>query len=408
MSGNISQDHIEKLSEKHQQTQGAIKNLQQIEQGLFKNLEEAKRSGKGGKAGQRELLSHISKLSAVRSNLFKDLKNEYNDSLSNQLGSGKKKSNESKLLKNNEKLLNQLKQNLGTAEEVRGNRKRMIEIGDYEYHRYEHHKNLMKVIAFTSLGLILFTYLLKKKTIPENVAKVGLVICGAIGIIFIIRQVIDMWFRNNMDYQKYDWGFWYGPGPPHEHKDRLKQPSIWETDKKFFQRIYWGAMHDSENAYKKAKDAVQEQADDIEKITGVAKKARKLGDELKGDVLGKDPYANENKIESYDKQVRALFNTKNCPEGALIRGYCHRPKKHHKKKKKGEKPGPYDGPAEKGDDKDFRKSLVGNASAWTGLQFDKGEESGPGPWAAEGFKTRGSSAGAGSNLSGIVRPFEGF
>ena len=39
----MNDDIVEKLAEKHQQTQTAIKNLQNIEEKLFNNLEEAKK-----------------------------------------------------------------------------------------------------------------------------------------------------------------------------------------------------------------------------------------------------------------------------------------------------------------------------------------------------------------------------
>ena len=38
--------NVEKLTEKHQQTQSAIKNLQKVEEGIFANLEKLKKGGK--------------------------------------------------------------------------------------------------------------------------------------------------------------------------------------------------------------------------------------------------------------------------------------------------------------------------------------------------------------------------
>ena len=76
MSGDkkSGKEDLEKLTEKHQQIQTGIKNLQNIEEGIFKNLEKAKKT-QGSQTEQQELLNHITKLSAVREQLFKDLKN---------------------------------------------------------------------------------------------------------------------------------------------------------------------------------------------------------------------------------------------------------------------------------------------------------------------------------------------
>ena len=40
---NSEKEQLEKLTEKHQQIQTGIKNLQNIEEGIFKNLEKAKK-----------------------------------------------------------------------------------------------------------------------------------------------------------------------------------------------------------------------------------------------------------------------------------------------------------------------------------------------------------------------------
>ena len=62
--------NVEKLTEKHQQTQSAIKNLQKVEEGIFANLEKLKKGGK--KSEKKKLLEHINNLSIIRENLFKD------------------------------------------------------------------------------------------------------------------------------------------------------------------------------------------------------------------------------------------------------------------------------------------------------------------------------------------------
>ena len=157
---NSNKEQLEKLTEKHQQIQSGIKNLQNIEEGLFKNLEKAKKT-QGTQTEQQELLNHISKLSAVREQLFRDLKIEYESQLKNTLGASDKLGTQTAMLNNTEKQLNKIKSNLGKAQKVRANRKRMIQIGDYEFQRYGEHKELMKIIAFTSLGIIISVALLK-------------------------------------------------------------------------------------------------------------------------------------------------------------------------------------------------------------------------------------------------------
>ena len=368
--------NYEKLTEKHTQTQSAIKNLQQIEERMHKNLKQAK-VAQNPAGEQQELLGHIGKLSAIRENLFKDLKLEYDEALAKQSSGASKAGSQSALINNTEKQLNKMKTNLGNAETVRENRKRMIQIGDYEFSRYEEHKSLMKIIAFTALGVIISVFLLKKKVVPDMYAQAGIVASGAIGFIFLIYQVIDMWYRNNMDYNKYNFGVMRSPGPPESWPEN--QPSIWEVNKKGASKIFWGDRG--------SESEQEEAAADLAQITGG------IGD---ADSMKEDGAALP---DNYEEQLHKLFTEKNCPEGAFIRGYCER-------RRKGAAAAADDGPgsgAAKGKGELPRDSVVGNASNWKELEFDKESSSGPGPWEKkEGFSLLGCNAGAGPNPSGKV------
>ena len=99
-----------------------------------------------------------------------------------------------------EKRLNSMKRSVSKAKDVRANRKRMIEIGDYEFARYEEHKALMKIVAFTSLGILLSVFAMKQQLLSEPLAKAGIIASGVIGSIFLIYKQIDVWYRCNVDY----------------------------------------------------------------------------------------------------------------------------------------------------------------------------------------------------------------
>jgi hypothetical protein len=372
-------NNYEKLTEKHTQTQSAIKNLQQIEETMHKNLKQAKVS-QNPAGEQQELLGHIGKLSAIRENLFKDLKLEYDEALAKQGGAASTAGTQSAMINNTEKRLNKMKGDLGNAEEVRENRKRMIQIGDYEFSRYEKHKSLMKIIAFTALGIIISVFLLKKQIVPQTLAKAGIVASGAIGLIFLVYQVVDMWYRNNMDYNKYNFGVLNSPGPPDSWPEA--QESVWEVNKKGASRIFWGDRGtESEQDDAKA---------DLAQITGGIGDVASMKEE--GAALP----------DNYEQQLQKLFNEKNCPEGAFIRGYCEQGGAGKEGGGGGGASAAADGGAAAAGGK-ARDSVVGNASVWKGLEFDKEASSGPGPWEKkEGFKLLGCGAGAGPNPSGKV------
>ena len=105
--------NVEKLTEKHQQTQSAIKNLQKVEEGIFANLEKLKKGGK--KSEKKKLLEHINNLSIIRENLFKDLKVEYEKGIENKLGQAGKLSTQTNLINMSEKRLNSMKRSVSKA-----------------------------------------------------------------------------------------------------------------------------------------------------------------------------------------------------------------------------------------------------------------------------------------------------
>ena len=167
--------------------------------------------------------------------------------------------------------------------------------------------------------------------------------------------------------------------------------SRWDVNKKGFKKIFYGAK-------KSLAEAQEELKNSYEKDFG-GNKFEAGAKDVEGD-LGMQPGADGAQIpDSYEEQLHKLFSQKNCPEGAAIRGYCQKSK--GAKKKGGGGGGQGDGAfgdALGADDEvDARGSLVGNASEWRGLEFDKGSEN-----------FVGGGAGAGNNLSGVVVPFAGF
>ena len=283
--------HIELLNEKHQQVQSSIKNLQTIEKGLFKNLEQQKKGD-----NQKQILDHISQLSSVRENLFKDLKNEYDKQLDNHFTGGKRIKEQTKILNISEKELNNKKKEIMKMKELQSNRRKMVEIGNYEFERYEHHKKVMKIIAYTSLGVLISVFLIKSELLPPTIAKVGIVFSSVLGIIYLIYLLISMWYRNNLDYSKFDFGIWYEPSPPNNQPPH--QESRWSINKRgMFRLLGFGVVDEDAKEEKSAKNALRKQT-------------------------GEPPLKNEN-VKPFEEQLHELFDEDNCPPEAKKGGYCN-------------------------------------------------------------------------------------
>ena len=150
----------------------SIKELQGVEEYLFQKLEEVSAKNPGSKEGD-QLIKEINRLTDLRNSLYGQLKILYAD-LANyskiESGALKDQLASAKMLENR---LNALKAKKARLTAASTDKLRMVEIGNYEYLRYSAHKSIMKVIAFTSLGVLFFSLLLKNKVVPSSLGSIG-------------------------------------------------------------------------------------------------------------------------------------------------------------------------------------------------------------------------------------------
>ena len=219
----------------------AIKELQNLEQYLFQKLEEANARDPNSDESSR-IVKRINELSNLRTALFTQLKVLYKDlakfskieqgALADQIISAK-------LL---ESRLNDLKLRKDKIQAVGTDKLRMVQIGQYEYLRYSAHKSFMKVIVFTSLGVIFFSMLLKNNIGPNILGTTGVILSLAIGLVVGGRQLVDILSRDNMNYNQINFG-----------NDTSSKgsggESVWEHDKKFFQTLWQNVQEDAASSF---------------------------------------------------------------------------------------------------------------------------------------------------------------
>ena len=281
----------ERLMEKQQLVKDNIKQLQTIDNFLLKEMQ-------NNDSNQGSYLAHIKNLSAIRQNLFELLKNEYDNEIDKVKTSNEKNKDSNTLLKISEDALNKKKKDLKGNEERLINKKRMIKIGNYEFERYQKHKQVMKVLAYTSFGVFLSFFLQKQQIIPEFLSKICIIFSSILGIIFLIKLSIDIWYRNNLVYSKYDFGFFYEPKNPSK---RVEQDSRWSINKRgFYKLLGWGDWDGRKTEQSKELIAAQRS-------------------------FAKQNKENDNpslELPSFEEQLNNLFEKDNCPPEAERRGYC--------------------------------------------------------------------------------------
>ena len=195
-----------KLNTKHQNTIKDIQKLQEIEKYMFNNLQSLNKSSSGDLQKSAVIKSRLDELSTMRLGLFNQLKNMYQDGQSETANSRNNLADQITMVKVIDNELTNAKTELQALEDERKNKKRLVELTDYEYDRYKSHKNILKIIAYGALASLLIIILMKQPWFPATVG-VGLICLVIVAtIVTIAGRLLDNWGKTNYNYNKYRWG----------------------------------------------------------------------------------------------------------------------------------------------------------------------------------------------------------
>ena len=205
-----------------------ISKLQTMEKELYIELELNKNTGNSA-----SIINRINQLSQIRISLYKTLNNLYK-SLQKNVNTSRTELVELITAVNiTEEELNGAKQQLNKLYEIKHSKMRMVEINTYYGKEYKAHSSLMKLIIIVSVVLLILLILRKKSFIPESVANILLGLSIAIGGFLIVRHSLDIYWRDNMNFDEYEWDF----------DPNTQKPSVYEYDR---EQIF-GTIDDSTN-----------------------------------------------------------------------------------------------------------------------------------------------------------------
>jgi hypothetical protein len=176
-----------------------IERLQDVEKGLYRELENSSNSNSDS------IINQINQVSDVRMSLFKSLNYTYK-SLQKSVNTSKSELVElMTVVSIIEDELNNAKIQLNEIYGIKTNKMRMVEINTYYKKRYDAQSKLMKLIIVVSLLLFVLATLYKKNLLPEIISKILLVIVIVIGGVLIIWGSLDIYWRDNMNFDAYDY-----------------------------------------------------------------------------------------------------------------------------------------------------------------------------------------------------------
>jgi uncharacterized membrane protein (DUF485 family) len=180
-----------------------IEQLQTMEKDLYKELE----NNTNIATSADSIINRINQLSQIRISLYKSLNYNYKSLQTNVNESRSQLVDLSIVVGIVEEELNNAKTQLNQLNQIKNNKMRMVEINTYYGKEYKAQSGLMKLIIFVFIILLILIILWKKGLLPDSIAKILLGVVLAIGGFFIIRRILDISWRDNMNFDSYNWDF---------------------------------------------------------------------------------------------------------------------------------------------------------------------------------------------------------
>ena len=181
----------------------SINNIHAFEGKLFEDLESVE-NGEESSMTAIEIKGRISDLSKLRNQLYTDLNNILTSTQCNLADSRQNLADQIAMVDIVKKELDNAETAIKELENIKNNRRRMVQITDYEKDRFVSHKDIFRTIAFCGLGVLISVYLVNAGF--QIMGKLGIVGSIGIGIILTLRSIYYNWWRSGMNWNRFDFG----------------------------------------------------------------------------------------------------------------------------------------------------------------------------------------------------------
>lgn len=195
------------MADEQQSILASIERLQEVEKQLFSQLEQSLARGDGDAKTDQALAKKIDELANIRQQLFNELGTIY-ATKQNMLNSERESiANQMALANVIEDELLRTRQNIGSLESNKQNKRRLVELGRWESDRYAAHIGILRRIAVGFTLVLVVSLLLKQGILPQNVATILIIGILSVLIINVLINVYDLSQRNEFDYGKYNFQY---------------------------------------------------------------------------------------------------------------------------------------------------------------------------------------------------------
>lgn len=145
--------------------------------------------------------NRLEELQTSREALMSVLSKAYDEN-SEELDGNKTIKNKAMIISLLDEEVNQMKHNLNAMKQTKLNKKRLVQIYNYEKSKYYAKIEVLKLIAYTMLA-VLFVFILQRLILPPTIAMGLAVVIIAVGTIYVIYKIYDISIRDPLHFEKY-------------------------------------------------------------------------------------------------------------------------------------------------------------------------------------------------------------
>lgn len=203
---DLNTDIVKQTQARQAATLKNIQQLQDLEKQLYQKLQSKSVNGANTTAAEQQAtIAKINELSQMRVTMFEELDSIYKDVQGRVAQSRVDLVDQLVVTGVVEKELNDAKRNLNAMNTDKHNKMRIVEINTYYSQKYRAQSSLMKAIIVISLVLLVLIIVAKKEFVPENIMNGIIGVWVLISAIYLIRRIVDLNTRSNMNFDEYDW-----------------------------------------------------------------------------------------------------------------------------------------------------------------------------------------------------------
>lgn len=217
---SLSDATVKESQDRQAATLKNIQQLQEMEKNLYQNLQTASADNSSADS-QQQIIAKINELSQMRMTMFAELDAMYKGVQGRVAQSRIDLVDQMVVTGVVENELNNAKQKLNAVQADKNNKMRMVEINTYYSQQYRAQSQLMKLVIVVALILFVLIVVSKQGWLPDNVMKILIGIVAVVGAFMIIKNLINISSRSNMNFDEFDWAW----------DEDANNPSVYEYDK---------------------------------------------------------------------------------------------------------------------------------------------------------------------------------